>query len=447
MSLAPLPNAQPDCAPTIPDGNRAQRRWPTFSPFREALLALLFSLTGMLAFIGRAVYLLVTRVLPRTVEVETMRIAVLEMTTMATCALLLLPMFIFNLRALQGKDETRLMIIPPLRWRYALALGILWVFTLCLGSLVTLIPESGWMGTVPLLPLGVLLPLILLVWTGAGGLLAISRRRFWSVSGFAIAGSTALAMAGEYLLLALGRGIGELLWGKQPFWRGLIDQLGQQLEAATTPAEALDALTPYLSNPWVIGALFLFAACLVPLIEEASKVSLLFWLGPRLASAGEGFALGALCGAGFSLIEGMLATGAATSLWGVGILGRVSSSLMHVTVSALLGSAIAVAFRYRRRRQLVGTYLLSAGLHGLWNGTLIMAFYVALRIIALAPAVESNDMAAAIQVALGGLLILLALSLLFALFVSGAVALPVLNASLRRKSQIESADKTSPNVA
>lgn len=403
---------------------------------QHTLLAVVFSLASILVFLGRSIYLVITAILPRTIEVEAMRGAVLEIATMVTCALLMVPMFVLNLRALRG-GESRRLAIPPLRLKYVFALVVLWVVTLCLGSVVALIPEYGWVGTVPLLPFGILLPLALLVWAGAGGLLSTSPRRFWSVLGFGIAGSTGLAMIGESLALGIARGLGELLWGKQPFWRALMDTLGQQIEAASTIEEALDLLTPYLSNPWIFLALILFAALLVPLIEEAAKASLILYLGPRLRSTGEGFALGALCGAGFSLMEGMVAA-SAMPLWGMGMIGRSASSAMHITVSALLGGAIASAFLHRRSRQWLRMYLLSSGLHGLWNGALVVGLYAALHILTLSSQ-ENSSPSAALQIMAYSTLILLVFGFLFALFVAGVIALPLCNGRLRKQTQAENA--------
>lgn len=413
-------------------------RLVSLSNQKETVLALVFSLASIFVFLGRGIYLLTTRVLPRTIEVEAMRSAVLEIVTMVTCALLMLPMLVLNLHALRGREKRKL-TVPSLRLGHIIASGLLWVVTLCLGSLVLFIPEYGWAGTVPLLPFGIILPLMLLVWAGAGGLLSTSRRRFWSILGFGIAGGTGLAMVSEYCLLSIGRGLGELLWGKHPVWRELMGNLSQQLEAASTPEEMLNLLGPYLSNPWVFFALMLLAMVLVPLIEEAAKVSLLFYIGPRLTSIGEGFALGALCGAGFSLLEGMLAASAMSPMWGIGMVGRAASSVLHVTVSALLGGAIARAFLYQRHRHWVNMYLLSSGLHGLWNGAIVVSLYSALRIMTLA--LEGDDNAInTLQVVGYGLLILLALGFLFTLFVVGIITLPLCNANLRKQTQQEQAN-------
>ncbi len=408
----------------------------SISEQQGALLASVFSLVSILVFLGRSLYLITTGILPRAVEVAAMLGAALEATTMVTCALLMVPMFVLNLRALRG-GASRPLTLPPLRLDYLFALSVLWVVTLCLGSLVMLIPEYGWVGTVPLLPFGILPPLAILVLAGAGGLLSTSRRRFWSMLGFGIAGSTGLAMVGEYLTLGIGLGLGELLWGEQPFWRELTGDLRQQLKAAFTTQEAINLLIPYLSNPWIFFALLFFAALVVPLIEEAAKVSLILYLGPRLLSIGEGFALGALCGAGFSLLESMLAAGAMSPLWGIGMAGRAASSVMHVTVSALLGGAIASAFLRQRRRQWLGMYLLSSGLHGLWNGTIVIMLYCALHIMIRAPQLENNDPFAALQVTIYGLLILLAFGFLCALTVAGVITLPLCNARLRRQTQVK----------
>ncbi len=407
---------------------------PSFSGKHGAILASLFSLTSILVFFGRSLYLLVNNVLPRNVEVENMQLAILEIAALLTCALFMLPMLVLNLRAWQGKASPAL-IVPPIRSGPAIALGVIWLFILCLGSGVSAIPEYGWAGTVPLLGMGIFLPLVLLVWIAAGGLLSTSQRRFWSVVGFGIAGSTSLAMAGESILVGLGRLVGELLWGNHPLWQHLMDNLKQQLESAATIEETINVLVPYLANPWVLLLLLVFAAVLVPLIEEASKVAILFWLGPRLTSVGEGFALGALCGAGFALLEGMIAAGQSTFLWGFGVLARVSSSLMHITLSAILGAAIAGAFLGRGRGRAIATYFLSSSLHGLWNGITVLAIYLSMRTMVLVPQADMGDLSAMAKAMLNSLLILWFFSLLLILFLTGLVALPWLNYRLRKNMQ------------
>lgn len=414
---------------------------PLLSARQRIVLALIFSLLSILFFLGRSAYLFADKVLPRNIETAEMQFAIFEMAAMLICALFMFPMLILNLRAWRGKDSP-LLTIPPVRPAYAVALGVVWFFALCLGSLVSLIPEYGWTGIVPLLAPGVLLPLAFLVWMAAGGLLSTSQRRFWNVVGFGIAGSTALAMTGELLVLALGRLGGEWLWGEHPLWRNLMDNLSPQLESASTTDEILNALSPYLSTPWVLVSLLILAALLIPLIEEISKVAILFWMGSRLTSVGEGFALGAVCGAGFALVEGMLATGNTSLLWGAGALARLGSSVMHVTLSAVLGRAIAASFLEGHRGRWLGTYLLSSGLHGLWNGITVLAVYLSLQTIVLAPQFENNDLATAVQAMFNSLLVLLLLAVLLALCTAGIIALPWLNLRLRKSAQNQQVSST-----
>lgn len=414
------------------------KRLLSFSTKQGAILASFFSATSVLVFLGRSLYLWITSILPRNVEAENMQAAILEITALLSCALLMLPMLFLNLRALQGKTSPSL-TIPTIRPAHAVALSVIWISILCLGSLVALIPDYGWAGTIPLLGPGILLPIVLLVWIAAGGLLSTSQHRFWSIVGFGIAGGTGLAMVGEAILLGIGRLAGELLLGKQPLWRNLMDSLKQQLETTSTPEETINILAPYLSNPWVLIAILVFAAILVPLIEEISKVAILFWFGPRLTSIGEGFALGALCGAGFALLEGMLAIGQASLLWGISVLARMSSSLMHIMLSALLGSAIAGAFLGGGRGRLIATYLLSSSLHGLWNGITVLAIYLSLHAMTFVPQMEAGNLTTAIQVILSGLLFLLFFGFLLTLFAAGLIALPWINHHLRKKMQAEQA--------
>ena len=166
----------------------------------------------------------------------------------------------------------------------------------------------------------------------------------------------------------------------------------------------------------------IFAAVLVPLIEEAVKPAVLWVLGNRLRSPAEGFGLGALCGAGFAMMEGLLAASSATQMWGFGLIGRSAASLMHITSSGLLGWAIASAQMEKRYGRLALTYLVSVSIHGLWNGSAILAVFGALRVMIQNMPIDYLG----VLFALGGLgMLILELLLLVA-------ALPLINRHLRR---------------
>lgn len=68
------------------------------------------------------------------------------------------------------------------------------------------------------------------------------------------------------------------------------------------------------------------------------------------------------------------------SEWGSVLVSRISTGLLHVTTSALMGLAIFLAWRERRYLRLLGTYLLVVLLHGIWNAAAIMVSFSALSV-------------------------------------------------------------------
>jgi hypothetical protein len=124
------------------------------------------------------------------------------------------------------------------------------------------------------------------------------------------------------------------------------------------------------------------------------------------------------------MLEGLMAVSGATQMWGFGLAGRAAASLMHITSSGLLGWAIASAQLEKRYGRLILTYLLSVSIHGLWNGSAILAVYGGLRI-----------MAQNMQIDFPGVLFVLGgLGLLFLELVLLLTALPLINRHLRRSA-------------
>ena len=130
--------------------------------------------------------------------------------------------------------------------------------------------------------------------------------------------------------------------------------------------EALRILMPYLVKPAVIVPVAILFSIIIPLLEELLKPLAVWLLINRLDSAGQGFALGALSGAGFAIIETFNVSGQMAE-WGELLFTRIGTGLLHITTSALMGAAIYLAFRERRYLRLFATYLLVVLLHGLWN--------------------------------------------------------------------------------
>ncbi|MEW6239225.1 MAG: PrsW family glutamic-type intramembrane protease, partial [Chloroflexota bacterium] len=172
-----------------------------------------------------------------------------------------------------------------------------------------------------------------------------------------------------------------------------------------------------------------YFSILTPLIEEPVK-SIGVWLGAdRLRTPAQGFALGALCGAGFAVVESMFATFSPDQSWGVTFLTRSASGLMHITASGLIGWGVARARLSRRHLPLIGAYALGIAIHGLWNGAAISIVAGGMR-IALNAVTREIDFFG-IFMALGGM------GLLFVMTVAIVVFLPVFNHRLRKRASDE----------
>jgi hypothetical protein len=345
---------------------------------------------------------------------------VLDALSMVFCALLLVPVIAYNLRALQGRTLPAI-TVPPIRFWQAAVLGVVWLLIAVVGSILSSLFTYGWVVLAVFFPLGVALPIAFLVWIGLGGLPTGSVRRLWAVFGLAMAGSTVLALLAEYLVVGAGALVGWAALLAHPEWRDVIQQLQTQVTQASDMQTVLSVLAPYLTNPFIVLVILVFASGIGPLIEEAAKPAAIWLVGRHLRSPSEGFALGVLCGAGFALLEGVTAASGFSQMWGVGMAGRAASSLMHIMASGLVGWGIASARLEKRFLRLGGAYLGAVCLHGLWNGAVVLAVYGAARwILAKGP----SDLLSIVFIGTGvGLLCLLLLLIL--------VALPVANRFLR----------------
>jgi len=391
---------------------------------RRDILVLLFSIPGMLGLLARSAYLAVTGILsydPGTVT--GLAGSMLDALSMLFCAALFLPVLVTTLKRLKGKEILPATIRPVKFWQVAL-LAATWVVVVIAGAVLASLYTYGWAVAAPLFLLGISLPILSLAWVGAGGLPCGSRRRLWSSFGFGMVGGTFTALLLEYLVVGITIVIMGILAMMNPELRTIIDQIKTQVANAKAGdlQALLTGLAPTITNPLVILSILVFAAVLTPLIEEAVKPAIIWFLGKHLHSPAEGFVMGALCGAGFAMMEGLLAASSATQMWGFGLAGRAAASLMHITSSGVLGWGIASFQLEKRYGRLALTYLLSVGMHGLWNASAVMALYGALRMMLQNMQVELPGVLSM----LGGLgMLVLELFLM-------VTALPLINRLLRR---------------
>lgn len=152
-----------------------------------------------------------------------------------------------------------------------------------------------------------------------------------------------------------------------------LQRLSQQFMILGPESEAArDLLSPFLTKPGVIITALAYIAIVVPALEEIFKPLGVWLFANKLESPAQGFALGALSGAGYTLIE-TIGVSNQTIEWAGLLFSRIGTGLLHITTSALMGAAIVLAWRERRYVRLIGTYFLAVLLHGLWN-TFAMLF-------------------------------------------------------------------------
>ncbi len=389
---------------------------------RSALL-LGFTIMSMLVLLGRAGFLVVQSMVSLAgsrLSFTDLGPSILEALSMVLCAVLLLPLTVGCIQQLQGKQLPAATFLPIKIW-WLVTAAITWLVLLIISSLLTALLEIGWLLSAPTFLLGMLLAVATLAWMAAGGLVSGSRRRLWAAFSLGMTGGTGLALVLEYALIAVVVVVGAAAVLVRPEFGEMLNDLQARVATAGSMEEILTQLAPYLTQPWVLLLVLAFVAGLGPLIEEAVKPLAVWLLGRRLHSPAEGFALGALSGAGFALLEGLMAASGMAATPYFGLPARLASSLMHIILSGIMGWGIAQALLKKRWKRLAGIYLLCAGLHGLWNGSALLAVYGSLR-----TTLQGNAMdPVSILAMLGGV------SLLGIELVAMATVLLILNKKLR----------------
>lgn len=390
---------------------------------RRDILLLIFSILGIVILIGRGVYVVITGMpSPGLTSLSAQNSSIFDALGMLFCATLLLPLLVYSISKLKGREISPAKLPPIKIWQMAILI-FLWVSMIILGSILVNLSNFGWVMALPFFLLGIGIPVAGLVWIAIGGIPTGSWRRLWAAFSIGMIGSTLGALLIEYSLVGIGTVAAGIVAASNPEWLSVFQQIKNQVTKGADIQSLLTTLAPYLVNPVVLVLALAFAAVLAPIIEETLKPAAVWLLGKRLHSPAEGFALGALCGAGFALLEGTLAAGGSSQMLGVGIAARATSSLMHITASGLMGWGIASARLEKRYGRLAGMYLLAVSIHGLWNGSVVLAVFGGLR---LSLPGASTDLP-------GILLVLAGIGILGSMLLTIAIMLPVINSQLRAK--------------
>ena len=219
----------------------------------------------------------------------------------------------------------------------------------------------------------VVLPLCVLMALGTQKLPFGTRWQSWSVLGLGMTLVPLILFVLEVAVLIIVFFIVIAYVMTQPDLVAELQRLSQQIMFLDLQSEAaLDLLSPFVAKPGVIITVLAYIAILVPALEEIFKPLGVWLLAGKLESPAQGFALGALSGAGYALIE-TIGVSNQTVEWASLLFSRIGTGLLHITTSALMGAAIVLAWRERRYLRLIGTYFIVVLLHGLWN-TFAMLF-------------------------------------------------------------------------
>ncbi|HMD80604.1 MAG TPA: PrsW family glutamic-type intramembrane protease, partial [Anaerolineales bacterium] len=191
-----------------------------------------------------------------------------------------------------------------------------------LGSQISNLDSVNWI-FLPLLTIpAVVLPLWLLLGLSVRKLPIGSRWQTWNVLGLGMTLGPLILITLEAAVIIIGF-IGVIVYiVTQPELIREVERLSNEIVLRRPNSEeAMDLIAPYLTRPGVIVGALLYFALIIPAIEEIFKPIGVWLLTSKLESPAQGFALGALSGAGFALAETFGVSGQ-TSEWAVLLLTR-----------------------------------------------------------------------------------------------------------------------------
>lgn len=315
-----------------------------------------------------------------------------------------------------------------LRVWQGIVLTILWATAAAGAGFLVDKPIVRWITPI-LYVLAIGVPVYFFTRLATGGLHPGSRQRTWGAFAAGIELGIVPAIVAEVLVALIAvAGIAVYL-SFQPDQLAVLKQLANELEHSGDPQKALSVAGPWLTSPFALVLALLFFSGFAPLIEETAKSLAVWSLFDRLTSPAQGFALGAISGAAFGLVESLLVSATPDSSWAVTLLVRGASTMMHIMAASLTGWGIAQFRSTRRLTSLLGLYLAAFTLHSAWNASVVAITFGSLHSAAV---LNGSD-------ALGIALILLGGAMLLALCLAIPLAMWGINWRLRSPAGAASA--------
>lgn len=255
-------------------------------------------------------------------------------------------------------------------WRLASILMLLWPLVLVAGNAIAGSSRLAWLLLPPLHLLAIGLPLWWLVELACKRLPGGSTQRGWGILNTSLFVTTPTLIVVELLAIIGLLVLVGVAVSLRPEWLAVFERMAERLALLQDdPTAVMQVLQPILENPLAIYAVLAVLAGLVPLVEELFKPLAVWFLAGRSLSPAEGFVAGAISGGGFALLESLLTlSGPQGDGWAALAVARAGTGLLHITTTALMGWALASAWRSGAYWRLGLAYLLAVVWHGMWNG-------------------------------------------------------------------------------
>lgn len=264
--------------------------------------------------------------------------------------------------------------VPPISLWKGLVFFAGWMFAILAAALLKQMPVLQWF-TLPFYLLAIGLPVYGLLRIGLGGVELGSKLRAWGTLTAGMTIAPLLSGLGEgFVILVILLAIGVFM-GLDPQRLTALQALAEQLQNVTSQEQILALVAPYLTNPLILmGGLFLLSV-VTPLVEETAKSFPVWAVWRKLESPAQGFALGALSGAGFGLVEGLLVSATPGETWGTTLAVRAASSAMHILTAGIVGWGLGKAAQQHRAAPALIGYMLGIAIHGIWNACVVVMVY------------------------------------------------------------------------
>jgi hypothetical protein len=219
------------------------------------------------------------------------------------------------------------------------------------------------------------MPILWLVGLGKRGLSVGSRQRQWGLLASGMVFSPLLSIILEMMALVGVVLVAIIVVAFNPELLQELSDLATDLETGlVNPEDWQTMLMPYIQRPIFLTGVFAYAAVLIPLIEEALKPLGLWLLVNRRITPAEGFVGGMMCGAGFALFENLIALSTSGEQWALLAGLRISTALLHMLTTGVMGWALASAWTNKRYYWVALSYAFAVSLHGIWNALGIASF-------------------------------------------------------------------------